>query len=123
MNDAGPRHADREMLTAKQSTPVDLDLDLPGQVLRVTWADGRRDEFGLARLRAICPCAACRTEREKRSTTLLPILSTKPIDDVRVVDASLVGNYAIQFTWSDGHSTGIFDFRYLRAAAVPTDRS
>ena len=30
-------------------------------------------------------------------------------------DAKLVGNYAIQFTWSDGHNTGIFDFRFLRS--------
>tara|TARA_B110000438_G_scaffold277633_1_gene300442 strand:- start:720 stop:863 length:144 start_codon:yes stop_codon:yes gene_type:complete len=25
-----------------------------------------------------------------------------------------VGRYAIQFVWSDGHSTGIYTFEYLR---------
>ena len=26
-----------------------------------------------------------------------------------------VGNYALQFEWSDGHKTGIYAFDYLRA--------
>jgi DUF971 family protein len=26
-----------------------------------------------------------------------------------------IGNYALGFTWSDGHSTGIYPFEYLRA--------
>jgi len=26
-----------------------------------------------------------------------------------------VGRYALQFVWSDGHSTGIYTFEYLRA--------
>jgi DUF971 family protein len=25
-----------------------------------------------------------------------------------------VGNYAVSFTWADGHSTGIYSFRLLR---------
>jgi hypothetical protein len=25
-----------------------------------------------------------------------------------------VGNYALAFAWSDGHSTGIYTFEYLR---------
>jgi DUF971 family protein len=25
-----------------------------------------------------------------------------------------VGNYALSFTWGDGHSSGIYTFRYLR---------
>jgi DUF971 family protein len=25
-----------------------------------------------------------------------------------------VGNYAIAFTWADGHDTGIYTFRWLR---------
>jgi DUF971 family protein len=25
-----------------------------------------------------------------------------------------VGNYALQFVWSDGHETGIYTFEYLR---------
>ena len=35
-------------------------------------------------------------------------------DDIRALDIELVGRYAIQFTWSDGHSTGIYSFETLR---------
>jgi DUF971 family protein len=35
------------------------------------------------------------------------------------VHAELVGNYAIRFRWSDGHDTGIFDFRFLRSLDPP----
>jgi DUF971 family protein len=31
-----------------------------------------------------------------------------------VVDAQLVGNYALKITWSDQHDTGIYSFQYLR---------
>jgi DUF971 family protein len=30
------------------------------------------------------------------------------------VSVSPVGNYALQFGWSDGHNTGIYTFDYLR---------
>jgi hypothetical protein len=30
------------------------------------------------------------------------------------LDVSPVGNYALNFSWSDGHQTGIYDFEYLR---------
>ena len=49
------------------------------------------------------------------SDPLLVILKKDPSVEVRVTKAKLVGNYAIQFTWSDGHDTGIFDFRLLRS--------
>jgi DUF971 family protein len=26
----------------------------------------------------------------------------------------VVGNYALHFTWSDGHNTGIYSYDYLR---------
>jgi DUF971 family protein len=34
-----------------------------------------------------------------------------------------VGRYALQFVWSDGHSTGIYSFEYLRDVAEAQDRA
>jgi DUF971 family protein len=98
--------------------PVDLQLDRRTG-LKIRWADGRESVFPLDYLRKQCPCATCRTEREQtkaaatgRSLTILP----KGVERAtEVKDASLVGNYALQIVWGDGHSTGIYDFRYLRS--------
>jgi DUF971 family protein len=35
-------------------------------------------------------------------------------DELTIADLSLVGRYAVNFRWSDGHDTGIYSFRYLR---------
>jgi DUF971 family protein len=96
------------------ATPRDLNVKLREQKLFIDWADGVRAEYSLAALRAECPCATCRTEREEQSSNPLRILRFDPAG-VRVVHAELVGNYAVQFRWSDGHDAGIFDFRSLRA--------
>lgn len=95
-------------------TPKDLKVQIKEQRLIVEWSDGKRSEFALAELRRQCPCAACRTERETQDANPLRILKSDPTG-LRVVTAQLVGRYAIQFTWSDGHNTGIFDFRFLRS--------
>ncbi len=97
--------------------PTGLDLDLRRQMLDITWGDGTTSQFPSVMLRKHCPCATCRTERDKQGRTLLPILTAAPDGPVLVTGGHLVGNYAIQLEWSDGHSTGIFDFRYLHELA------
>lgn len=95
-------------------TPNDLKVKLADQKFTIDWKDGAHSEYSLAELRRICPCATCRTERDQQSANPLRILKSDPTG-VRVVSAKLVGTYAIQFEWSDGHNTGIFDFRFLRS--------
>jgi DUF971 family protein len=95
-------------------TPRDLKVKIKEQTLHIDWQDGSHSEFSLAALRRVCPCASCRTEREKQDPNPLKILKADP-SGLHVGSARLVGNYAIQFDWSDGHNTGIFDFRFLRA--------
>ncbi len=98
------------------TTPRDLKVQIKEQRLIVEWADSTTSEFSLDALRRRCPCATCRTERSKPPNPL-QILKSDP-SGVRVTRAQLVGTYAIQFFWSDGHDTGIFDFRYLRSLAA-----
>lgn len=104
--------------------PADLHLDRKTG-LRIRWGDGREDNFPLDYLRRNCPCATCRTEREKPAATARPgglslnILPRGIERAVEVVDAGLVGQYALTIRWGDGHATGIYDFRYLRAIAPP----
>jgi DUF971 family protein len=48
----------------------------------------------------------------------LPILGQKPL---RPESAELVGRYALQIHWSDGHSSGIYTFTYLRTLCPCTE--
>ncbi|MFQ5494725.1 MAG: DUF971 domain-containing protein [Phycisphaerae bacterium] len=95
-------------------SPKDLKVQIKEQRLIVEWRDGKRSEYSLALLRRHCPCATCRTERQAQAENPLQVLKTDPTG-VRVTQARLVGTYAIQFFWSDGHSTGIFEFSHLRS--------
>lgn len=98
----------------ESTTPKDLTVKLEEQRLVIDWLDGERSEYSLDELRRLCPCATCRTQREQKDTNPLQVLTFDP-NRVRVTRAELVGAYAIRFEWSDGHNTGIFDFRYLRS--------
>jgi DUF971 family protein len=78
--------------------------------LRITWTDGHVSVFEAPFLRGSCPCASCVDEitGERRFG---PQNATA---DVQISGLQLVGNYAVQIDWSDGHSTGIYSFDYLR---------
>jgi len=114
--DDGPA---RPVLDHAAVTPKDLKVRIGEQRLLVEWNDGTHSEYSLDELRRRCPCASCRTEREEKNANPLKILKFDPTD-VRVESADLVGNYAIKFRWSDGHDTGIFEFRALRALSDST---
>jgi DUF971 family protein len=64
-------------------------------------------------MRRACPCAACINE-----WTGEKILDQRKIaDDLTFGQISIVGRYALNFHFSDGHDTGIFSFNYLRQLA------
>jgi DUF971 family protein len=42
------------------------------------------------------------------------ILSLTPSRSYDIADLQMVGNYAVQPLWDDGHSTGIYSWDFLR---------
>ncbi len=94
--------------------PKQLRVVRKEAVLIVEWQDGEINSIPLSWLRANCPCATCRTLREeKKETSDLLELSSKPPPSAEVTDLESVGGYAFRFTWRDGHNTGIFSFSWL----------
>jgi len=78
--------------------------------LRITWADNHVSRYSAAGLRRACPCAQCVNE-----WTGQRVLKPETISqELTITDLSIVGRYALNFRWSDGHETGIYSFRYLR---------
>lgn len=95
--------------------PLDIKLRRAEQALCIAWADGHESVFSAAFLRRNCPCATCRTTPEKpKGVISLPIAGDPKTQPKRLEGAALVGHYAVQLRWSDGHDTGIYDFKYLR---------
>lgn len=83
----------------------------PGGVgLKIAWDDGHSSEYTAAHLRRWCRCAAC--QHELTGERLLDQASVP--ETLAIAKADLVGNYAIGFAFSDGHSTGIYSFDWLR---------
>jgi len=78
--------------------------------LRITWADEKMCDYEAARLRRACPCAQCVNEWTGERTLKPESIS----DEVEIQDVTIVGRYALNFRWSDGHQTGIYSFQYLR---------
>jgi len=91
------------------------NLNDAAATLDVTWGDGHNSEFPLKYLRANCPCATCRTEREearKNPFRMIPPGQRPP--SVAVSNIEGVGQYGLKFVWNDGHSTGIYTLEHLR---------
>src|ERR1700674_695751 len=91
-----------------------------GAGVDITWTDGHQSHYDFAYLREECPCATCNDERGKKqafaavapsSSAVLPMVKAKP----RAQSATVMGNYAVQIRFSDGHSTGIYSYDQLRS--------
>jgi DUF971 family protein len=74
--------------------------------LEITWSDRHVSVFPHELLRGYCPCATC----QGHSGTIRFIAGA----NLELVNLEQVGNYALSFSWGDGHDTGIYTFRYLR---------
>ena len=93
-----------------QKTPIGF-LRRDPRTLSILWEDGHRDDFDVRDLRLACHCALCIEEMSGRK-----LLDPKTIrSDVSPREIMSIGNYAINFNWSDGHNSGIYSFNDLRA--------
>jgi DUF971 family protein len=86
-----------------------------GTRLRIEWKDGQVHEYAPRDLRIKCPCAGC-VDEMTGERTLVPEMVDPGVYPREI---HYVGRYALQFLWSDGHSTGIYPFEYLRRLAEP----
>jgi len=78
--------------------------------ISINWSDNKETEYFAPDLRRSCPCASCVNE-----WTGEKMLKDDSIpDDLSFSNVSIVGRYALNFQFSDGHETGIFSFRFLR---------
>ncbi len=106
------------MAAPVSTDPVDYDVDRDARELWIVWKDQHRSTYPFDLLRKECPCALCTDQRSKRETQGGLLVLSGPIlkpGETQVRAWEPVGRYALTFTWSDGHSTGIYSFDFLRA--------
>src|SRR5271166_3441262 len=94
-------------------TPVSLGKDGDGRLV-IEWNDGHRSVYAWQHLRAHCPCAGCREERDKPPDPFR-ILKPNELVPLAAVGMPRVGRYAYKIVWSDGHDTGIYTLEHLRS--------
>jgi DUF971 family protein len=91
---------------------IDLKKD---KGLTIEWQDGTTSYYSIAYLRRMSPSADARDIRDKLASNPLTVLpASRSQGPLTASDAELVGNYALKITFSDGHATGLFSWKYLR---------
>jgi prepilin-type processing-associated H-X9-DG protein len=91
----------------KRTQPLKVKAPRGAQVMNITWADGHEGVLPHDTLRGYCPCAHC----QGHGGTIEYV----PGGNTELREIEQVGGYALQLTWGDLHSSGIYSFRYLRS--------
>ncbi len=94
-------------LQAGAPTPTNLTVHSQSRVLEVDFSDGSQFRIPFELMRVYSPSAEVQGHGPGQE-----ILQTGK-RDVALSSLEPVGNYAVQPTFSDGHSSGIFSWDYL----------
>jgi DUF971 family protein len=89
------------------------DIQLIGQEVAIRWSDGSEDYFRSEFLRKKSPSAENIGEKDILGNQYGGS-GAKEFPGVIVRGWEFVGNYAIQFHFSDGHKTGLYSYEYLK---------
>ena len=90
--------------------PVPSEIKSAGETITILWSDRHASRYAARDLRLLCRCAAC-VDEWTHTTLVKPELVPQ---GVKAAAIQVMGNYALHIDWSDGHSTGIYTYDYLR---------
>ena len=93
-----------------------------GSELAIQWNDGTETFLHLRFLRTACPCAACGGEPDVLGTVVRPKVSYNE-QSFLLNGWKMVGGYALQPIWGDGHDSGLYSYQYLRRIDPGRDMS
>jgi DUF971 family protein len=98
--------------------PSGIKIRKADRELHIEWRSGEVTVCSFVDLRNNCPCAECRSEKAKGTEQLLDETSgelrVRSQAELTITNVQLVGNYALQLEWSDGHTHGLYTWSYLR---------
>lgn len=95
-------------MTSQSASPKEIAQHSPTEML-IVWSTDERYAVPFFDLRFLCPCAGCVDENTGKRTLKRENIKA----DIKPRDAQLVGRYAVQINWNDGHSTGMYHYENL----------
>lgn len=104
------------MSTPTDPTPTEITLHSASRVLEIAFDDGRVFRLPFEFLRVYSPSAEVRGHGPGQETLQVGKR------DVTILELQPVGHYAVQPTFSDGHSSGIYSWGYLYELGLEQDR-
>jgi len=78
-------------------------------VTEIDWGDGHKGIYPHDVLRGYCPCAGCQGH-----SAIIRFVACEGAQ-LELEGIEPVGNYALSLAWFDGHNSGLYSYRYLRA--------
>ncbi|TWT60396.1 DUF971 domain-containing protein [Rubinisphaera italica] len=91
--------------------PESIKAQISTQVLEMTWQEQEKPfAIPFRVLRGLCPCAVCVNEM----TGVRTYFVDDAPEDIQPEKMELIGNYAVKILWSDGHTTGLYTWEYLK---------
>jgi prepilin-type processing-associated H-X9-DG protein len=108
--------------TISTPDPVNEPSSIPESVvlvrdrsrLRLVWPNGDKSEIEAGRLRRACRCAGCTRAR-------IDGAFPDSFDGLSIKTIGVIGDYAINIVFADGHARGIFPWEFLRSLALQDD--
>ncbi len=95
------------MTASQPEPPVEIRLTANRTRLSLQWADGTRQDLPAAELRAQSPSAGTRRLKIDGLKAAIPA-------DLTIQDVRLLGRYALNLVFSDGHDRGIYPWALLQ---------
>ncbi|MFZ9915746.1 MAG: gamma-butyrobetaine hydroxylase-like domain-containing protein [Phycisphaerales bacterium] len=101
--------------TTPEPRPQHLDVNRE-KGMTVRWDDGVERFLSVGDLRRHSPSADAKQLREQLARNPLTVLpASKASGPLAIAGVEPVGHYALRIRFTDGHDTGIYSWRYLRA--------
>ena len=97
------------MMDPKSFKAVAVRSPRGAKVTEIDWADGHKARYPHEILRGYCPCAGC--QGHSGNIAFVPPAAHQ----LEIDRFDPVGRYALQIVWFDGHDTGLYSYKYLRA--------
>lgn len=99
------------------ATPTRIE-PLNSTEILLAFSDGHEYALSYAELRFQCPCASCVDEHTGERI----IRREQVKEGIRPTGVQLVGRYAVQISWNDRHTTGMYHYDRLYELAQKAGR-